>query len=111
MAQYHWTEESAEIERLGAMADAVEVAGCRSLDGVDIERCDSEQADLFSVYFHFTPEWENDPNDLAGAMCVADRNTLEEARAFAANLAARFGLPVNDFAGEAGHPIPLIRSD
>ncbi|KPL67385.1 hypothetical protein SZ64_04260 [Erythrobacter sp. SG61-1L] len=93
---YNWTEEEAEIARLGAIADAIEVAGCRDL-GDGVERCDGEPGDMWSVYFHFTPEWANDPNELRGAMCIADRNTLKEAESYAAQLAARFTLPVNLF--------------
>lgn len=94
---YHWTEETADIAALGATADAIEVAGCRDL-GDSIERCDGESADLFSVYFHFSPEWSADPNELRGALCIADRDQVDEARAFASELAQRFDLAIHDYA-------------
>lgn len=94
---YHWTEDAAEIASLAPMADAIEVAGC--VDAGDcVERCDGEESDMFSVYLHFTPEWPSDPNGLAGALCIADRNTLAEALAFAAELSAAYGLAINNFA-------------
>lgn len=96
-SSYNWTETAAEIAKLAVGADAIELAGCRDV-GDFVERCDNEQADFFSVYFHFSPEWENDPNQMRGAMIIADRDTLAEARAFADEQAARWSLPVNDFA-------------
>lgn len=97
--RYHWTDDAAEIAELGAKADAIEVAGCRDL-GDGAERCDGEPgADMWSVYFHFSPEWSNDPNELLGALCIADRDSVQEARDFAAGLAALWGIPVHDYAG------------
>lgn len=95
---YHWTDNAAEIEALAKQADAIEVAGCADYGDV-IERCDGEPADFYSVYFHFTPKWDNDPNGLQGAMCIADRDTVGEARALAVVLGAQYLLPVNDYAG------------
>ncbi|QZP06770.1 hypothetical protein [Caenibius sp. WL] len=91
---YNWTETDGEIATLALTADALEIAGCRDL-GDFTERCDGERADMFSVYFHFTPI---SPNDLQGAVCIADRDTLDEARALARELAERHELPVHDFA-------------
>lgn len=97
MATYHWTEESAEIEALAKQADAIEIAGCTD-DGDSTERVSNgEGAHFWSVYFHFTPEWPHDPNNLVGAMCIADRDTLEQARAYAAELSAAHGLSVKEF--------------
>lgn len=94
---YHWTETADEIASLGPKADALELAGCRDL-GDAVERCDDEAANFYSVYFHFPHHWENDPNGLAGAICIADRDTLEDAKAYADELASRYGLKVNNFA-------------
>lgn len=97
MATYDWTEEGAEIARLASQADAIEIAGCTD-DGDTTERVsDGVGADFWSVYFHFTPEWPADPNGLAGAMCIADRDTLEQARAYAAKLSAAHGLTVTEY--------------
>ena len=97
MSAYHWTESKAEIARLIGLADALEIAPCRDCGSGEIERCDGDKADLFSVYFHFTPDWDGDPNELAGALCIADRATLAEAQNFADALSQRSGLPINDF--------------
>lgn len=97
MATYEWTEESAELARLASQADAIEIAGCTD-DGDATERVsDGVGADFWSVYFHFTPEWPADPNELAGAMCIADRDTLEQARTYAAELSAAHGLPIGEY--------------
>lgn len=97
MSTYHWTEEATEIATLAKRADAIEIAGCTD-DGDTTERVsDGDGADFWSVYFHFTPEWQGDPNGLAGAMCIADRDTLEEARAYAAELSALYSLPVGEY--------------
>ncbi|MET1756469.1 hypothetical protein ABVV53_13580 [Novosphingobium sp. RD2P27] len=36
---HHWTEEAGEIANLARAADAIEVAGCREIEGA-VERCD-----------------------------------------------------------------------
>lgn len=100
MTGFNWTDTAAEIAQLAASADAIELAGCREVADM-VERCDDQAADFYSVYFHFTPEWDNDPNGMRGMMCVADRGTLAEARAFADEQAARWSLPINDFASAA----------
>ena len=96
-----WTETDDEIASLASKADAVEVAACID-EGSAIERtCSADPADLCSVYLHFTPEWTGDPNGLGGAICIADRDTLAQARAFALEVATRGRtggpLPVNDY--------------
>lgn len=80
-------------------ADGLEIAGCVDTDGQVIrcdngeragERCDdSPVATFWSVYI-----WREGQ----GADCIADRCTVEAARAFAAELAARHGLPILDCA-------------
>lgn len=93
---YHWTENADEIVTLAPLADALEIAPCRDL-GDCVERCDgdSQDADMWSIYFHFTPIWKADPNDLQSAPCIADRDTREEAEAFAEELGAKLKLPIN----------------
>lgn len=96
---YRWTTEEAEIAELGKTADAIEIAPCSDL-GDSVERCDGGggPVHMWSVYYHFSPEWKDDPNELRGAFCIADRDTLEEAEAFARELSERFGgLPINLF--------------
>lgn len=95
-APHHWTEEAGELERLGHLADAIELAGCVDL-GDAVERCDGGGADLWSVYFHFPAPPGPDPDALRGVLCIADRDTIKEARAYGQELAARFALPVHDF--------------
>ncbi|WP_147395499.1 hypothetical protein [Altericroceibacterium spongiae] len=90
----NWTETDAELTYLGKLADAIEVAGCVQFDDC-VERVDNKDAQFYSVYFHYTPEWPGDPTGLAGAMCIADRNTLYEAKSFAQELANHFELPIN----------------
>lgn len=95
---YHWTDTPGEIARLGALADAVELSGCADL-GDAVERCDGAAgADLWSVYYHFpAPPDDAPPDALRGALCIADRDTPADARAFADELAKRFNIPVHDF--------------
>lgn len=101
MRSYKWTDTDAEIARLaGYGPDGLELAGCREV-GDGVERCDDEQADFYSAYFHFTPQPEADQSAHRGAFCIADRDTLDEARAFAEEQAARWSLPVNDFVSAA----------
>lgn len=94
---HHWTESADEIDSLAKRADAIEWSGCM-ISGGDVERCDNgESPDFFSVFLHFTPQWDRDPNALAGALCIADRDTMTDALAFADDLAKRYGLPIYDY--------------
>ncbi|MES2903305.1 MAG: hypothetical protein V4696_03890 [Pseudomonadota bacterium] len=83
-----------------ATADALEIAGCVDL-GDCVERVaemgersgervdDQPGATFWSVYI-----WREGQ----GADCIADRSTAEEARAFAAKIAAERKLPIHDWA-------------
>ena len=100
---YAWTDDACEIDALLPLADAIEIAGCTD-DGTNVERInDATMANFFAVYLHFTPGWDRDPTGAAGAICIADRDTLAEARQFAGSLAmvARAATPltINDFTG------------
>lgn len=97
---YAWTDDACEIDALLPLADAIEIAGCID-DGTNVERInDATMANFFAVYLHFTPDWDRDPT---GAICIADRDTLAEARQFAGSLAkaarAETPLTINDFTG------------
>lgn len=94
----HWTEEPAQIEALAKLADAIELAPCRT-DGADTEQCSAEQAQFFSVYLHFSPDNDSDPNTMRGSLCIADRPNIEDAREWATKLAENTDLPINDFTG------------
>lgn len=94
---YHWTLEVAEIAEQVQHSDSIEIAACVNV-GDDIERTTDGPADFYSVYLQSDPKWHDDPSGNEGAFCIADRDTLDEARAFAAELAARWSLPINDFA-------------
>ncbi|WP_417615258.1 hypothetical protein [Parasphingorhabdus sp.] len=98
MSGHHWTDTAANIDRVARLADKIEIEACCDADGV-IERCDPEQAELYSVYFHYAPHGE--PDALQGVECIADRGSEGEARALAVTLSAQFGLPVYGVAGEA----------
>lgn len=96
---YTWTTDDAALAEELAAADGLELAGVADIDGEQVERTDiayehggercdgSEGADFFSVYVHLME---------GGASCIADRNTYDEARAFADALAARTGLRLLD---------------
>jgi hypothetical protein len=97
---YRWTDRATAIAEIARRSDGIEIAACRDL-GEATERLDPhdpEPADFYSVYLHFDPEWDDDPNGLRGAVCIADRQTLREALDFAEDLAARWSLPVTNFA-------------
>lgn len=98
---YHWTQSDDELAEELANADALELAPVADIDGEQVERMDiayehggermdgdSEGADFFSVYVHLRE---------GGASCIADRPTYDEALAFAADVARRSGLPLNDY--------------
>lgn len=98
MSLVQWTECEAEIARLGALADAIEIAACIENGGY-MERVDSaDGADVVSVYLHFpAPGPGASPDALCGVLCVSDRFTVADAKAHADELAARFSLPIHDF--------------
>lgn len=100
MTDYTWIDPELDL----AGVDAIEVSGvieteeradhpgsCTALRyGNPGERCDDDpQATFWSCYTH---------RDGEGATCVSDHNTVEEAQAFAKELALRAGCGVNDFA-------------
>lgn len=93
---YHWTNDETETLHVANEAGWIELAGVID-DGADCERVPFDQAHFFSVYVGGTDRWEEDPTGLYGALCVANRDTLPEARAYAESLASRFALEIREF--------------
>lgn len=88
MTDYTWTVQPDGLAHDLQFAAAVELAPIRDVDGESFERLDdSEGADLFSVYIRLRE---------GPATVIADRNTYDDAKAYADDLTQRTGLELID---------------
>jgi len=74
-----------DIEPLGKVS-AIEMHPCKDY-GDHVEQCKAKEADFFSVFLHYEPDYQK---NIGGLDCVADFEHAWQARRYARKLRTKY---------------------